>query len=145
MGDSVVSNGNEYQQQKGNRVDIPFISGYLDYLFGKRIKEMVEVKGLLSILNFLGYSLYGYTLFINIDNVKGVILMIIGSLFGAAKLYFYVRKQMLALNREKQEQRQKDFEYNQMLSRQQEQDIVNMEKELDLNIRMLPFKKKDAD
>jgi len=145
MGDSVVSNRNEYQQQKGNRMDIPFISGYLDYLFGKRIKEMVEVKGLLSILNFLGYSLYGYTLFINIDNVKGVILMIIGSLFGAAKLYFYVRRQMLALNRERQEQRQKDFEYNQMLSRQQEQDIVNMEKELDLNIRMLPFKKKDAD
>lgn len=143
MGDSVVSNGNEYQQQKGNRVDIPFISGYLDYLFGKRIKEMVEVKGLLSILNFLGYSLYGYTLFINIDNVKGVILMVIGSLFGVAKLYFYVRKQMLALNRERQEQRQKDFEYNQMLSRQQEQDIVNMQKELDLNIRMLSFKKKE--
>lgn len=140
-----MGNQREYKQQQDYRFHFSWVSGYLDYLFGKRIKEMVEVKGLLSILNFLGYSLYGYTLFINIDNVKGVILMVIGSLFGAAKLYFYVRRQMLALNRERQEQRQKDFEYNQMLSKQQEQDIVNMEKELDLNIRMLPFKKKDAD
>lgn len=145
MGDSVVSNRIEYKQQESNRFYFSWISGYLDYLFGKRIKEMVEVKGLLSILNFLGYSYYGYVTLINIDNIKGIVLVIIGSLFGIAKLYFYIRKQIQSLNRERQEQRQKDFEYNQMLSKQQEQDIVNMEKELDLNIRMLPFKKKDAD
>jgi uncharacterized membrane protein YecN with MAPEG domain len=49
----------------------------------------MEVKILLYLLNF-GYGLY--TL-LNIENVKGWILFIIGICYGAARVLFYIIKQ----------------------------------------------------
>ena len=51
--------------------------------------KKMEVKILLYLLNF-GYGLY--TL-LNIENVKGWILFIIGILYGAARVVFYIIKQ----------------------------------------------------
>lgn len=137
MGNSVVDNRNGHKQPESNRDDISTLSGHMDYLFGKGDNKMVEIKGIVSVLNFLGFSLYGYVTLINIENVKGWILVIIGSLFGVAKLYFYVKRQLLAINKEKQEQRKFDLEYDNMLRDKQEKDIMNMEKELDLQIKLL--------
>lgn len=49
----------------------------------------MEIKILLYLLN-VGYGLYT---FLNIENVKGWILFIIGVLYGGARVVFYIIKQ----------------------------------------------------
>lgn len=51
--------------------------------------KKMEIKILLYLLNF-GYGLYT---FLNIENVKGWILFIIGILYGGARVVFYIIKQ----------------------------------------------------
>lgn len=55
----------------------------------KPFTRKMEIKVLLYLLNF-GYGLYT---FLNIENVKGWILFIIGVMYGAARVVFYIIKQ----------------------------------------------------
>jgi hypothetical protein len=65
--------------------------------------KMAESKAILFLLNLIGIPLYGYTLFINIDNLKGWVLTGMAVCMGALKLYFMYKKGRQAL-REKEYQ-----------------------------------------
>lgn len=131
MGDNSINNKFQHQQQQSDRFSIPFVHGDLGLLINTR---MVEVKMILSTLNFMGFSLYGYLLWINVDNVKGWILMIIGSLFGVAKLFFYVKKQLQALEKEQQEQQLRDLSIKDKMLEQKEKELEKLERELSLRV-----------
>lgn len=51
--------------------------------------KKMEIKILLYLLNF-GYGLY---VLLNIENIKGWILFVIGVLYGSARVLFYIIKQ----------------------------------------------------
>ncbi len=51
---------------------------------------MAEAKTFLMFLDSLGVPIFGYTLFINIGELKGFILFAIALLYGIARLIFYV-------------------------------------------------------
>lgn len=69
----------------------------------KRVVKMAESKAILFLLNLIGIPLYGYTLFVNIDNVKGWVLTAMAVCMGLLKLYFMYKKGRQSL-REKEYQ-----------------------------------------
>lgn len=66
----------------------------------KHVVKMAESKAIIFILNLIGIPFYGYTLFINIDNIKGWVLTAVAAAYGVARVYFYIRKSKQALRRE---------------------------------------------
>ena len=107
MGDSGYNNQRGHQQQQSDRLAIHSVFGNMDLPINTR---MAEIKLLLTVVNFLGFGLFGYTLFINIDNIKGWILMILGSAFMTAKLYFYIKRSHQAVKKEEQEAEMRGLE-----------------------------------
>lgn len=95
---------------------------------------MAEGKIFLMLFNFIGYSLFGYTLFINIDNFKGWVLMIIGSLFGLAKLFFYIKRSFQAVRKADQEAELRDLDILDKHRQHDELKLKQLEKELSLRI-----------
>lgn len=67
----------------------------------KRVIKMAEAQVVLTFVKFLLGSYYGYVLFINIDNVKGWILIALAAVMGVVKIYFSIKKGQQAL-REKE-------------------------------------------
>ena len=143
MGDSSINNKFQHQRQQSNRLSIPFVHSDLGLPINTR---MVEVKMILSTLNFMGFSLYGYLLWINVDNVKGWILMIIGSLFGVAKLFFYIKRQYQAIAKEQQEQQLRDLAIKDKMLEQKDKELEKLERELSLRVTGLtPEQRKNRD
>lgn len=67
----------------------------------KQSLKMAESKVIITILNLVLYPLYGYTLFINFDNIKGWILTALAVVFAIVRIYFYVVQKKQAI-REKE-------------------------------------------
>ena len=134
MGSDSNNNKFKHQQQLSDRLPISNLLGGVGFTINTR---MVEIKLILSALNFMGFSLYTYLLFINLDNVKGWILMIIGGMFGLAKLFFYIVRQKQAVRKERHEQSVREYEHRERLLRQQEQEIINRTNELDARVKSL--------
>lgn len=121
----------KHQQQQGDRFHIPYFFRNMDISINIR---MAEVKMIASIFNFFGYGIYSYTLFINLDNVKGWILMIIGSLFGLAKLYFYIVNSAQKNRMNEKDERLKEIEIKRTLNNEKAKELEMLEKELSLRI-----------
>jgi uncharacterized membrane protein len=100
----------------------------------KRILRMAESKVVMFILNILGIPFYGYTLWINIDNFKGWILLTIASLFGIAKLFFYIRRQFQAIHKENQEASFRDLKLKREILDEREREVKLLEEELSLRV-----------
>lgn len=131
MGVDSFNNKFRHQQQQGHRFPFYSFSGNLGLPINTR---MAEVKMILSILNFLGYGLFSYTLFINLDNAKGWILMVIGSLFGIFKLYFYVVRMAQKVRRERQDEELKHLEIMNKHRDDKDRELQQLEDELSLRI-----------
>lgn len=131
MGSSSTNTKFGHQQQQRDRLSIPAFFGNLGLPINTR---MAEVKVILSILNFLGCGLYSYALFINLDNVKGTILMVIGSLFGIAKLYFYIVRSFQRVRRERQDEEMKHLEIMSKHREDKERELKQLEDELSLRL-----------
>jgi len=133
MGDSSINNKFKHQQQQGNRLDIRSVSDYLGFPNDSRMEE-VKVIVLKSLLGLMGYSLCGYLLFINIDNVKGWILMVLGTVFLSIRIYYFAKRQSQALHRDRQEGRLKDLEIKDKTQRLKEIELEQWERELSVRV-----------
>lgn len=95
MGSSSMGYKRGHQQQQSNRLPLFALPWGLPMDIYKRIERMAEVKFILLIGNFLGYSMTGYVLiFASINGWKTDILWFLSALFLAVRIYFYVRKQI---------------------------------------------------
>lgn len=103
---------------------------------------MAESKIVMAILNLIGIPLYGYTLFINIDNAKGWILSGLAILYGIFRLYFYVRKQSNSIIREQQDKILKDLDIRHKQLDAKQREIELLERELSDRVTGL-YNKKD--
>lgn len=92
----------------------------------------------------MGFSLCGYILFINIDNAKGWILLVIGSLFAVAKLFFFIKRQYQAIEKAQQEMEMRKIEIKRKRQEANEIEIRQLEEELSLRITGLTPKQRKA-
>lgn len=70
---------------------------------------MVEGKAIaLFVGDIFGWSFAFLGWLNNLDNVKSAVMFILGSAYLGARLYFYIRRQMLAVRKEKWEQDERE-------------------------------------
>jgi hypothetical protein len=58
----------------------------------KRVNKMAEIKSLVWLFNWLGYSISGYTIFVTFATWKADVLFVFSALFILVRIYFRVRK-----------------------------------------------------
>lgn len=69
----------------------------------KSVIKMAQVKAVITILNILTGSYYGYIMFVNLDNIKGAVLLFFLIVYGGVNIYFRWKKGNQAI-REKEYQ-----------------------------------------
>jgi hypothetical protein len=142
MGDSSEHYKHGHQQLQSNRLDFCSVHDNLVRSNNQRANRMAESKIVMAILNLIGIPLYGYTLFINIDNAKGWILSGLAILYGIFRLYFYVRKQSNSIIREQQDKILKDLDIRHKQLDAKQREIELLERELSDRVTGL-YNKKD--
>jgi uncharacterized membrane protein len=134
MGNSVADHPIRRKQPESHQLSVSDIPNHVVMEGNKRILRMAESKVVMFILNILGIPFYGYTLWINIDNFKGWILLTIASLFGIAKLFFYIRRQFQAIHKENQEASFRDLKLKREILDEREREVKLLEEELSLRV-----------
>lgn len=93
MGDNHRYDKSGYKSSVHDRLF--FLAGIQHYSIANNnpIRKGMESKILIWGLNLLFTSGYGYVIFLNIDNIKGVVLFFIMVLYGLVRILFYCIKQ----------------------------------------------------
>lgn len=91
MGDTGSNSWQRHQQLNGHRPAVLHSPDYYHNPVAKKHKRRME-KALIIALNILGVSGYGLIVWLNIGDVKGIILFVIAALYGFARLFVFCIK-----------------------------------------------------
>jgi hypothetical protein len=105
MGNSRNSNQMGHQSSKGGDIVFPGSNNWRGNLTTKRPHRRMETKSIiLAFCDLLGISTAFLGWINNIDNIKSNILFGVGLAYFLVRLYFYFRRQKVALRKEEFEQ-----------------------------------------
>lgn len=90
MGASNEFKSMEREQRFVGNDFVPVINANLFGGIYKRIIKMAETKMMWAILNAIGFPIYLLGILQNLDNIKSVILILLGVIWGIIRIYFSV-------------------------------------------------------
>lgn len=82
----------------------------------KRLKGMATAKMIYFFLDFLGVPIFMYTAIINFGDFKGYFLFFVAGLYGLARLYFFIDKQLDESRMRKLQLKKKEHDVNEILN-----------------------------
>lgn len=93
MGSHSLDNDFGYKRKEVSEYNISGFGNHLFRLLLKRPTAMAEAKLILIFLDGIFYTLFGYTLYINLSTWKSDTLFVLSGLFILSKIVFFIVKQ----------------------------------------------------
>lgn len=140
------SSSNRMEREQDFDMVVRGVPAPLDLSGYKKWMAMAETKFLIHLLNFIFVPLFGYTLFVYIDDIKGWILLMVSVSYALVKLFFYVKRQYQAIHKENQEARLRDIDIKRRHQEAKEIELEQLERELSLRVTGLtPNQRRNRD
>lgn len=116
MGDNISNNRAEDKRERRSKNLVHRPNSWFYITFNKRFTGMATAKMMLFFMDFLGIPIFAYTAFMNFGDFKGYFLFFVAGLYGLARLFFFIDKQIDESRMRKLQLKKKEHDVNEEIN-----------------------------